>query len=765
MKTIKMGLFQGLKRGLLILFILAVTVANAANATVYFSMNAGADGGNDTVQGGIVYDNDGTTRLDGTDASGNASSTGCLVQYIRVGANHAKNDADQSNVNYIGGDDVLVSSKVVGNDSVWLAFANQDGMFYHTASGSFTGTDTLAANIYIRIWNRDTIANSTHYVDSAILTPSTSTVAPPTANDIGTGNLTCNIIKPAPGTITITSSSLPNGTVGVAYSATLQATGGTTPYTWSVSGTLPAGLSLNSGTGTITGTPTTAGGPTTLTFQVTGGGTATRALTITINPPASTDPTISGITPSTAAIGQTIVIAGSNLGTSGTVTIGGVTAVPTDWTSSAIVVAVPAGVAQGTAAVVVSTGGKTANGSLTVSNGSINTIYIDDYEGGCVGDWNPLAAGGYYRFGTGESFDGTVNTDADINGVAIVAAAAREGAKGFKVRYTYTAPSEYAGWGAQLASQRDLTSANYVSFWLNWDGSINDVKLSLQDADGTAYAAAIPNTRLTGSGWHRVIVAKSEFAADPTGNRAGANTSFDWNKIANYNFVYTTRGTTTNYQLIDSLIASTGTPTDEPHVVTGEAVISVSPEAAPVGARITISHVSGKTFGSFQGRSKVVFTNRATSASEDQVTVISWADTAIEAIVPNLAAGSYDISVYVAPSASGLDAFTTNPDEFRISAASGGDIATVYPNPFNPNAEVVTIVVNNTAGATNLGVYIFDMTAHQVAKQVLTGTNQTTWDGKDYSGSVVGDGAYILRVVNEDTKSLLAKGKILVVKR
>ena len=82
----------------------------------------------------------------------------------------------------------------------------------------------------------------------------------------------------------ITTSSLPNGTVGVAYSQTLAVTGGTTPYTWTIaSGTLPAGLTLSSG-GVISGTPTTAGGPTSVTFQVTDStsATATKSLSITV---------------------------------------------------------------------------------------------------------------------------------------------------------------------------------------------------------------------------------------------------------------------------------------------------------------------------------------------------------------------------------------------------------------------------------------------------------------------------------------------------
>src|SRR5436190_20740791 len=64
----------------------------------------------------------------------------------------------------------------------------------------------------------------------------------------------------------ITTSSLPVATQGTAYSTTLQASGGTLPYIWSVSsGLLPAGLALNSGTGAIGGTP---GGTGLLSFTI-----------------------------------------------------------------------------------------------------------------------------------------------------------------------------------------------------------------------------------------------------------------------------------------------------------------------------------------------------------------------------------------------------------------------------------------------------------------------------------------------------------------
>ncbi|MEZ0484992.1 putative Ig domain-containing protein [Fibrella aquatica] len=61
-------------------------------------------------------------------------------------------------------------------------------------------------------------------------------------------------------TLSLTTTTLPKGEVDKAYSQTVVATGGTTPYSFSTApGTLPTGLTLNPTTGVVSGTPTTSG--------------------------------------------------------------------------------------------------------------------------------------------------------------------------------------------------------------------------------------------------------------------------------------------------------------------------------------------------------------------------------------------------------------------------------------------------------------------------------------------------------------------------
>nr|WP_232313960.1 putative Ig domain-containing protein [Ralstonia sp. A12] len=111
------------------------------------------------------------------------------------------------------------------------------GLSFNTGTGTLSGTPTTSGTVNFTVTARD---NSTGTGPYTVASTYTLTTAAPT--------------------ITVSPASLANGTVGVAYSQTASAGGGTAPYTYAVTtGALPAGLSLNSSTGAITGTPTAGG--------------------------------------------------------------------------------------------------------------------------------------------------------------------------------------------------------------------------------------------------------------------------------------------------------------------------------------------------------------------------------------------------------------------------------------------------------------------------------------------------------------------------
>ena len=164
-----------------------------------------------------------------------------------------------------------------------------------TNSVTLTATvanDKNAAGVSWSVSGGGTLSNSTTssttYTAPSTVSSSLTVTVTATSHTDGTKSGSATLTVPA--TPKITTSSLPAGTVGTAYSATLAGSGGITPYTWTISaGTLPAGLSLSTA-GVLSGTPTAAGvGTSSLTFKLTDSGkatalTATQQLSLTINP-------------------------------------------------------------------------------------------------------------------------------------------------------------------------------------------------------------------------------------------------------------------------------------------------------------------------------------------------------------------------------------------------------------------------------------------------------------------------------------------------
>ena len=144
---------------------------------------------------------------------------------------------------------------------------------------TFTGTDASYTNV--------TMGSPISCIAGYMLVPNagTSVVYTAPANEDNVVGGIVFTLKPAGATapLTVTTTTLPGATVGTAYSATLAASGGSgTGYTWSYTGSLPAGLALSDG-GVISGTPTAAGAAD-FTAEVTDSAddTATAALSITV---------------------------------------------------------------------------------------------------------------------------------------------------------------------------------------------------------------------------------------------------------------------------------------------------------------------------------------------------------------------------------------------------------------------------------------------------------------------------------------------------
>jgi hypothetical protein len=144
-----------------------------------------------------------------------------------------------------------------------------------------SGASSLAA-VGLSVSGAGVVSGSAPIAGSATFTVSVTDSASNTASKSFTVTIE--------GKLAIVTTTLPTGVVSVNYSQTLQATGGTGTYTWSVTAgatqLAAVGLTLNPATGALSGATTTlAAGTATFTVQVadTASHTATATLSVTIN--------------------------------------------------------------------------------------------------------------------------------------------------------------------------------------------------------------------------------------------------------------------------------------------------------------------------------------------------------------------------------------------------------------------------------------------------------------------------------------------------
>ncbi len=219
----------------------------------------------------------GLTLSSGGVLSGTATAGGSFTFTVK-GTDSAGNTDTNSYTVHIGTNSLTVAPATLPNGSLTVAYdqtvvasgGSGTGYVYSLASGSLP--NGLSMNAAGHITGTPTVAGPFSFTVGVV----------DSSNNAGSRPYTVTI---GSNILTVTPASQPAGSVGVPYSQSFGATGGTGgPYTFArTSGALPTGLSLSSA-GTLSGTPSANG---TFNFDVTATdgnfNTGTRSYSVTIN--------------------------------------------------------------------------------------------------------------------------------------------------------------------------------------------------------------------------------------------------------------------------------------------------------------------------------------------------------------------------------------------------------------------------------------------------------------------------------------------------
>ncbi len=232
----------------------------------------------------------------------------------------------------------VITSATTASGAVSVAFTYQ---ITATNAPTSYGATGLPAGLSVN--------SATGLISGTPTAAGTSTVSLSATNGGGSGTATLTLTIAA-GPPVITSAGTASGTAGSAF--TYQITATNAPTSYGATG-LPAGLSINTGTGLISGTPTAAG-TSTVTLSATnsaGSGTATLTLTVAPAPPVVTSATTAS---GTVGVPFTYQITATNT--------------PTSYGASGL----PAGLAVNTGTGLIS-GTPTAAGTSTVTVSATNS--------------------------------------------------------------------------------------------------------------------------------------------------------------------------------------------------------------------------------------------------------------------------------------------------------------------------------------------------------------------------------------------------------
>ena len=421
---------------------------------------------------------------------------------------------------------------------------------------------------------------------------------------------------------------------------------------------------------------------------------------------ALSTPNISALSPSSGPAGAVVTIVGTNFGAlqgPSTVTFAGVGAAPTQWSNTAIVAAVPAGV--GTGSVIVTVGGAVSNGvTFTVGTGTIQGTVTSGGSGVSGATVNALQSGMVKASGTSGS--GGSYTISNL-------------APG-----TYDMEVMASGYGNQAESGISVTANNSTTenFALSSPGTISG---TVTKSNGTTaisgatinvyqgYTVVGTATTDSSGGYSIATLAPGTYsvtASSPgydsltdsgqtvtSGGTTTANFSLATQATINYAYDEASRlagvvdslnnGVVYNYDAAGNILSITK------KAASAVTVTDFVPNSGPVGTTVTIY---GSGFSSTASQDKVTFYNTVAA------TVTSAARTQLVTTVPaGATTGTIKVTV-------GSSSATSNAS-FTVTSSNGLPTITGFTPPIASPGTAVTINGTNfdsTVSHDNLTVNI-----------------------------------------------------------
>jgi YD repeat-containing protein len=496
---------------------------------------------------------------------------------------------------------------------------------------------------------------------------------------------------------------------------------------------------------------------------VTVNGQASNTPTFTVLPPV---PSISGVTPTGAAVGGIVTVNGTNFGSGAgsSVKFNGTTASPTNWTNTSITVPVPSGATTGN--VVVTVSGESSNGvNFTVLSGTAPQITGLSATSATIGTAITINGSNFGSSGT-VTFNGTVASPTSWNSTSIqvpVPAGATNGAIVVKVNsvssngLTFSVVPQISGISPTSGPTTSVVQINGTGFGTTVGSST--VTLNGAGCVPTSWSSTKIITELppSGSGTGPFIVTVGGIASNSvtftvqyvgsisglvTNGATGAAingagiaayqkgsliSSTTTNSTGNYSFGNLSNGTYTLIfsatgfasQTVENVSVQQGTTVNVNATLGAPSVTQLSPSSGPVGIPVIIS---GSGFGT-------TATNGTVSFNGVAAVVNRWSNTSIGVVVPS-GASTGPVVVIVAGVASNGVTFTvgTGTVSGNVTAANGGAAisgATVQAIQSGTVVSSTTSGANGSYSIANLssGSYDIEATASTYGSLISSGNS------------------------------------------